>query len=352
MADILTEIVESSTDVNEIKGVLQELVYILQQDKDASSNTNQRCRHLEEENQQLLTNITELKAELEAERRRRKKTDVRVKELEGKLALRYTSMKRRSQGVREALESCAQHLRERKIHQDNTNGKVVAAIKKKSFSTSQMVKNMEMELKNSKEFNERGSSVECVEEKLRHGNKETTTTTSSSSSDDISLSSQAEHKKTKRRKKKNISPSKTVESIKSKMEVRWYKCCKQLVRNKEAMAKMRAKMKQTTKRLQQVQHEADQNKSDLDLYKRESSNRRDELSRYKNYYFDRIVAYSWVAMELSRLESLLPPNFVCFPRYKTERGIIRHIRDMLSDGMFITQKLLPVGNEGGKIVVI
>ena len=100
-------------------------------------------------------------------------------------------------------------------------------------------------------------------------------------------------------------------------------------------------MRKNKKKLKRLQREAEKTKCAVESYKVEYEQSREELSRYKNCYFNRIVTYSCIVMELTQLESLLPSTFVCFPRNKTQRTIIGHIKDLLTDGMFITQKLLP-----------
>ena len=105
-------------------------------------------------------------------------------------------------------------------------------------------------------------------------------------------------------------------------------------------------MRKNKKKLKRLQREAEKTKCAV-----EYEQSREELSRYKNYYFNRIVTYSCIVMELTQLESLLPSTFVCFPRNKTQRTIIGRIRDLLTDGMFITQKLLPTTHLPGLVDV-
>ena len=321
MMDILFEIVGPSGIVCDIRSKLQDLIITLQEDNELMKEMKEKCERLEEEKKELIRGRDKMKIDLQHERELRKKGEIKVEELQENL---INERKNRTSFSLREVQAPKSNVNE--ANNVNTEGDIRDNENCECDVTPWILKEVVKHLDAIKELKTRAvHETEFITHIQR-------------------IKQDMKRERAMNRDIINDSLT-TIEKVKVKMEFGWHKSRRIINKNIRQVAEFKIKVKCLKKKLHEIEIENEKYKRELTKYQQINKSNKEELSKYKDYYLDRIVAYSWMILDLTNLENLLPTNFICFPRNKSKHNIIRRVRGMLTEGMVVTQTVKPLQNQ-------
>lgn len=108
---------------------------------------------------------------------------------------------------------------------------------------------------------------------------------------------------------------------------------------KKENRKLKTRNKNYHRKVTSLKKDINELKREVLRYEKLYNSKKDEHVKYKDYYLDRIVAHSWLIMDLTKLERLIPKRFFGITINKDVHHGLNRIRGMLSDGLVVNENL-------------